>query len=251
MAAKPKTRPAAAGVAAAERALEVLTAFRTGDDALGLIELSERTGLVKSTILRLVASLEAFNLVVRLPDGRYQIGSEVVRLNSIYQESIDLGRHIQPVLADLAHRTGETATFYVRHGAERLCLYRVSSPSTLRVEVQPGMSRPMDGAASAEILRLFEKWPEAKPELPALPCYTSGATTPHVASMSVPIIGQGNLLVGALSLVGPDVRLSRDRADALSKTLLDAGATLSATLGGTTTDIYAVPIALASAKQTA
>lgn len=251
MAAKLKTRPAAAGVASAERALEVLTAFRTGDDALGLIELSERTGLVKSTILRLLTSLESFNLIVRLADGRYQVGSEVVRLNSIYQESIDLGRHIQPVLAELAHRTGETATFYVRHGGERLCLYRVSSPSSLRVEVQPGMSRPMDGAASAEILRLFENWPAQKPELPSLPVYTSGATTAHVASMSVPIIGQGELLVGALSLVGPSPRLSRERASELALTLLEAGAGLCGALGGSTDEIYGVALVLAGRKRTA
>jgi len=32
------------GVAAVERALELLTAFRPGDEALGLVALSERTG---------------------------------------------------------------------------------------------------------------------------------------------------------------------------------------------------------------
>ena len=49
----------------------MLTAFRRGDDALELTELARRTSLVKSTIMRLCISLEKFDLVERLDDGRY------------------------------------------------------------------------------------------------------------------------------------------------------------------------------------
>lgn len=234
------------GVAAVERALELLTAFQPGDESLGLVTLSERTGLIKSTILRLAVSLERFNLLIRMPDGRYQLGSEVVRLNTIYQGAIDLERHIQPVLAKLAAETQETATFYVRHGPdERMCLFRVNSPSTLRLDVQPGQSRPMDGAASAELLRLFEHWPDVKPVIPDLPMYTSGATTPHVASISVPVLGHGDMLVGALSLAGPSARLNEDRARTVALKLLQAGLSLSRSLGGNADSVFRVPIAKA------
>ena len=46
------------GVAAVDRALSVLSAFQDGDAALSLAELAERTRLYKSTVLRLLASLE-------------------------------------------------------------------------------------------------------------------------------------------------------------------------------------------------
>jgi hypothetical protein len=46
------------GVAAVDRALSVLGAFQDGDAALSLAELAERTRLYKSTVLRLLASLE-------------------------------------------------------------------------------------------------------------------------------------------------------------------------------------------------
>jgi DNA-binding IclR family transcriptional regulator len=241
-----KDRPALEGVAAAERALELLTCFRTGDKALTLVELADRTGLVKSTIMRLAISLERYNLLVRLHDGRYQLGSGVVRLGTIYQDSIDLEQHIMPVLARLAADTHETATFYVRHGDVRLCLFRANSSNSLRLDVQPGTQRPMDEAGSAQLLRLFVDWPDSQPSLPALPIYTAGATTPHVASMSVPIIGQGNRLVGALSLAGPEARLTEQRATELAYRLLRAGLELCRALGGDAEAIYRVPIALAS-----
>lgn len=46
-------------VPSAGRALAVLTAFRHGDGPLSLAELAERTGLAKSTIMRLAVSLQA------------------------------------------------------------------------------------------------------------------------------------------------------------------------------------------------
>ena len=65
-----KGQPAVKGVSAAERALAVLTAFRRGDGALSLAELAERTGLVKSTIMRLAVSLQLYP-PARTPAGRY------------------------------------------------------------------------------------------------------------------------------------------------------------------------------------
>ena len=49
----------------------------------------------------------------------------------------------------------------------------------------------MDNSASAQLLGLMENWTEEQPELPLIPIHTAGVTTPHVASISVPIIGQG------------------------------------------------------------
>jgi len=49
----------------------VLAAFRDGDRALSLPEIAERTDLVKSTALRLLASLMHFDVVQKLEDGRY------------------------------------------------------------------------------------------------------------------------------------------------------------------------------------
>jgi hypothetical protein len=104
----------------------------------------------------------------------------------------------------------------------------------------------MDASASAQLLALFERWPDYRPDVPPLPLYTVGVTTAHVASMSVPIIGHGDRLVGALSLAGPDARLSKNRAAELALPLLQAGLNLCRALGGQADAIYRVPIALAT-----
>src|SRR5688572_22404867 len=111
MAAKSRGRPAVEGVATADRVLTLLTAFRRGDGSLSLAELSARTGLVKSTIMRLAVSLEEHGLFIRLGDGSYQLDAEVLRLGTIYQESFRLEVFVRPVLEELVARFNETASF--------------------------------------------------------------------------------------------------------------------------------------------
>ena len=73
------------GVAAVDRALLILSAFREDDATLSLALLARRTSLYKSTILRLLQSLLRAGYVVRLPDGNYVIGPEPTRLAKMYQ----------------------------------------------------------------------------------------------------------------------------------------------------------------------
>ena len=212
-----------------KRALAVLTAFRRGDGALSLAELAERTGLVKSTIMRLAVSLQRYRLLARLPDGSYRLDAETLRLGTAYQQAFSLADHVLPALERLAAGTGETASFYVRHGEERLCLFRVESPNPVRMHVQPGDTRPLDGSASGQILR------HAGTGLPAdmpLPLFTSGATDPHAASLAMPVLGTGQELMGVLLLSGPVSRLTAERAAEVGGTLADAASKLTLACGG-------------------
>ena len=108
------------GVAAVDRALSILAAFRNGDDALSLAELARRTGLYKSTALRLLASLARSGMVERTEQGTWRLGAECARLGSLYGARFDLARIVRPALAALVEATGETASFYVRDGRSRI-----------------------------------------------------------------------------------------------------------------------------------
>ncbi len=230
---KVQAQPNVSGVAAADRVLTVLAAFRKGDEAVELAELAERTGLVKSTIMRLAVSLERCGFLVRLPGGRYRLVAEVLRLGAVYQHSLDLEPFVMPVLERLVAEIGETASFYVPHGKYRLCLYRIESPHNLRIHVQPGDIRPMDLSAIAQVLREFGR-PAAPGEAPSLdpPIYSGGITDPHTASLAMPVFGPGSRLVGALAVSGPLTRLTAERAAAIRHVIRDGGLELTERIGG-------------------
>src|SRR3954466_4474763 len=143
------------GAAAVDRALSLLLAFRQGDKALTLAELAARTGLYKSTCLRLLASLEHASMVARGADGRYALGPALARLAGIYAASFSIEEIVLPILRELTARTRESAAFHVRQGKSRLCLFRVDSPQVVRDHIGVGDVLPLQRGAGGKVLLAF------------------------------------------------------------------------------------------------
>ncbi|CAM5185264.1 DNA-binding transcriptional repressor YiaJ [Castellaniella defragrans] len=153
-----------AGVAAVNRALSILEAFTVESPTLSLVELSEKTGLYKSTILRLIESLESFGYIQRSSAGSYVVGAAPLRLAAVARNDLHPAEKIMPALRALAERTRESASFYVRSGDKRLCAYRVDSPRSIRDHVQPGQLLPLNVGAAGHVLQIFAD-PARDPDL--------------------------------------------------------------------------------------
>ena len=213
----PDSDPAPGGAASVDRALSLLAAFRSGDSALSLAELAARTGLYKSTALRLLASLEHANLLQRLENGSYALGGEVARLGAVYAASFSLDRVVLPVLRDLVVRTGESAAYHVLRGrgadAVRLCLYRVDSPHPIRDHIRAGDVLPADRGSGARVLAAFD--PERQREAGAKErkLYAAirergyyagvGDRLAEVAGISAPVFHADGKVAAALTLTMP------------------------------------------------
>ncbi len=78
-----------------------------------MAELSRRTGLYKSTLLRLTQSLKRFGYLEKLHDGIYCIGPEPLRLVRIHQQSVQLMDVLPPVMQRLVDSTGESSSYFV------------------------------------------------------------------------------------------------------------------------------------------
>ena len=121
------------GVAAVNRALSILDAFAVNDSRLSLAEIAKRTGLYKSTALRLIKSLEKFDYVHRSEDGAYQLGSKPFFLGSLYQRHFRTSDVVPPVLRQMVDQLKEGASLYVRDGDCRVCIsHRLHARRELR-----------------------------------------------------------------------------------------------------------------------
>jgi DNA-binding IclR family transcriptional regulator len=216
-------------VEAVERALTVLNSFQADKPVMTLGEIAAATGFYKSTILRLTASLERLGYLVRDESGVFRLGPALVRLGSIYRAGFNLGEAIRPELRRLVTATGETASFYIREGQSRVCLFRHNSPHSARHHLDEGAALPLTAGASAHVLLAFSgadiansktasskttsaKTAKAKSatEFSAKELavqqrghYISlGERDPHVASVAVPVFDLAGQFRGALAVSG-------------------------------------------------
>lgn len=221
-------------IAAVERALQVISSFRR-EPRLTLSELSETTHLFKSTLLRILATLERNGYVMRLDDGRYGLGGLLYELGSSYVASFRLEEVIKPALAELSETTGESASFYVRSGdQQRQCIFRVESPQALRHVIDVGQIVDLDRAATSQLFRKYDGSkirPTASTDYSTLCIATSGIGDPQTASVAAPIFGTDGL-VGVINVSGPVSRFTDAAASRILIKLAIISAKISGALGG-------------------
>ena len=218
------------GAAAVDRAISLLAAFRAGDKALSVTVLAERTRLYKSTVLRLMASLEHGGLVQRTAEGQWTLGPEVARLASLYAASFSLENVVMPELRELVERTQESASFHVRRGEQRLCLFRVDSSQLLRDHVRAGDMLPLEQGAGGRVLLAFGGARGRLYEQVRKDGYLvlAGDRVAGLTGISAPVWNAAGELVGALTLSLPEQRMKAR----FTKAVREAAARITQRLGG-------------------
>ena len=219
------------GVAAVDRALMLLGAFREGDRSLSLQELAERTSLVRSTVLRLLASLQHFGFIQRTADSRYTLGPAAARLHRLYTAAFGLETVVPPALRALVDATRESASFHVRQGEQRLVLFRVHSTQPLSDHSNAGDLFPLDRGSGGHVIMAYAGARGAlydrirRDKVIAL----VGDRVAELAGVSAPVFDAADRLVGAMTLTMPRTRYREKHI----KTVRAAAAELTRQLGGT------------------
>ncbi|MCX3308630.1 IclR family transcriptional regulator [Pantoea vagans] len=220
------------GVIAVEKALALLDCFKPGEESLTLTALAQLSGYHKTTVYRLMNSLERMNYVIRRDNGVYTLGPRLLYLGKLYEQSFHLASIVQPELHALATATGESASWYVIENDQRLCLFRAEPSEGLRETRLPGTFLPLDNSAIGQVLRYWGKNEPLFETVPELPLFTSGMRDPHIAAFSVPVFGEGDRLLAALALTGPSSRLTQAKCESgLGKLMKEAASRLSVKSG--------------------
>lgn len=220
------------GVAAVDRALTILDALT--DEKITLAELSKRTGLYKSTVLRLATSLERFGYMLRTEDGCYRLGSKVLYLGSLYQRHFRTSDIVPPVLRKLVEELHEGASFYIVDGDQRIVLHRVDAPRTVRDSVHEGDRLPINQGAAGHVLRAFSGARGERYDIIRETMYAAsfGERDPEIAAFACPVFRHGNQLVGAISVSGPRYRIEALGEDQIVPALFTHAQALTRTFGG-------------------
>jgi DNA-binding IclR family transcriptional regulator len=125
---------AESGVSSVVRALGILQAFGQVDEALTLGELSTKLGMPKSSVHRLVSTLEREGFLARHAEtGRYRLGLAVLRLAGPALASVDLREITRPYLEGLARELQDTVHLAVLDRGDVIYIDKIESPSRVQM----------------------------------------------------------------------------------------------------------------------
>lgn len=248
----------ARGTSVLTNGLAVLRAFSVEEPVQGVSEIAARVGLHKSTVSRILATLEGEELVERdQSSGRFRLGLGVIALAGPLLANLDVRRVAYPVLTDLSRRTGETTALMVWDGSEAVCVEQVASSHQVK-HTTPLGTRYRDAASSSvqvflaaldefAVRTLLTTGTVTYPGLDqaGLDAYlvrlqdvaakgyalNYGETSLEEVGVAAPVLDHRGQQVGAVLVSAPRFRVSAEQATAISDAAVAAADEISARLG--------------------
>lgn len=237
------------------RALTVLQAVAAEPEGLSLTDIAQRVDLPKSTVSRLLATMERFAVVERLPDSKgIRIGEGIVSMAMQMPFRRYLSAVARPIIQCLAAEIGEAASICLPDGERVLFVDQVQSQHHVQVRDWTGSRFPMHSVSSGKLF--MSEWvPAALDRYLSCPLerYTPrtvvepDAVRKHLSeiletgvswgvdeleigltAVSAPIRDPSRQIVAAVNLIGPSFRFPGERGRAeINESLIAAGKGIS------------------------
>jgi DNA-binding IclR family transcriptional regulator len=147
--ASPATQTTVPGL---ERGLKLLRLFRRTRPSITPPEIAHELKIPRSTVHRLLQTLEEMEFLRRADGGAYVLGPAVLSIGFEYLSSLDIVQLSNPVLSQLRDKTQSSAHLAVLHGTDIVYLSRHPSPSAVTSNVSIGTRLPAHATVMGRVL---------------------------------------------------------------------------------------------------
>jgi DNA-binding IclR family transcriptional regulator len=235
------------GVRSVQRALDILGLLTEERPSISLREIVESTGLAKTTVLRIVQTLEQ-NGLLWASGGGYLAGPGLWRWAHLAKHSWELPPETRKIIRDLAAELRETVNLYMVRDIYRVVVAQHESPQPLRHVVHVGDELPLWSGASAKVLlaeapeslllRIARSSPYGEGHVRRLRewidaavhdgyAVSHGERMEGLSAVAVPVLGRSGSVVAALTCSGPTVRFGDDAVARFAEALAQAAQHMS------------------------
>ncbi|WP_064445134.1 IclR family transcriptional regulator [Rhodococcus sp. YH3-3] len=241
--------------------LRLLESFSIAEPVLGVTDIARKVDLHKSTVSRMLSTLEGAGYVERHEDtGRYRLGLGLIALAGPLLATMDVRRVALPELEQLSARTGETSALMLWNGHEAVVVEQISSPKQVKHTAAVGTRYDTYASSSvqvflsemppAEIERLFDRRLLVGPDkqesrdeyLDELNttrrrgyAINDGRTSIEEVGISAPVRDHRGVMVAAVMLSAPRFRVTESMLEAFGLGVAESAWRVSARLGAPST----------------
>jgi len=136
------------------KADEILELLREQGE-MTVAQIATGVGEPRSSVYRLIATLEDMGFVEPGPRGGHQLGLRLFTLGKLVASRLAIIPLARPAMQGLAARTGESAFLMVRDGPRAVCLERVDGSRVRSLAVDVGARVPLHVGAGPLALLAF------------------------------------------------------------------------------------------------
>ena len=240
-----------------DRALEILRLLGS-EPEMRVTDLARRLEVHKSTVFRLLSTLQEHGLVEQNPTTeKYRLGYGLVRLAGAVVAELDLARASRSVLEELAVRTGETVNLAILQGDQVVNIDQIAAPNLVVNVNWVGKQTPLHATSNGKVLLAYLAEEERRRLLSRpLPRLTPRTITdPRMLekqlrriltdgyaftleelelglnAVAAPVYAADGRVQAAVSVAGPSYRVTPQRLSELGEMTKDAGAAISRRMG--------------------
>jgi DNA-binding IclR family transcriptional regulator len=246
------------GVQSVDRAFQVLEVLaRNGE--VGVSAIAAEIGVHKSTVSRLLGSLEEHEMVVQTYDrGKYRLSFGLLRLAAAVPERLEITEQGHAVCERLAAKIGETVNVAVLRSRYAIHLDQVRGPAAVGTHNWIGEPTPVHATASGKMLlahldvqrrheilgaAVLERFTEhtitsveaLDEELDAAKSLGYAVVVEEyetgLNAIAAPIRDYDGRIAAALSVSGPVYRFTQDRMRLVVPDVISAAAEISERMG--------------------
>lgn len=253
-------------IIAVQKAFQVLEALANRDNGIGAgtRELARELDMPKSTVQRILQTLEMSGVVVQDPESRlYSPGPTILEIGFSFVRKLDVRTIALPFMRQLRAESGETVGLTVRMGDGRLYVELLESAHELRAKPALGHNYPLYSGAPGRAILSFLNNEEIRRILrevevvqltPNTPVTTEAIwelventrsngfavafeeTMLGLNTIAAPIFDHRDEPMAALSISGPVSRFSETDMERLREPLLSSALAISRKIGSREVD---------------
>lgn len=241
--------------------IQVLRCFTVDEPLQGVTEIAGKVGMHKSSVSRILATLEREQVVERDTMSRkYRLGLGLLSVAGPLLADLDARRAALPVLRRLALHSGETSALVVWSGMQAVTVEQVPSPQQIKHTTPLGTRYEAAENASVQVLlaslpsddvrsllegggpifddsgpRAVERFMDRLGELTTRGyALNYGLTSADEIGVAAPVRDHRGETVGAILIAAPSYRVTADAAAQLGEQTVKAANQVSLRLGSTT-----------------
>lgn len=241
----------------AVRTMDILNLFIDHPE-LTFQEIIDLSGIPKTSVYRMLKSLEEMQFLEKGPDAKYRLGLIFLKFGSLVSSRLDLRTIAYPIMQELHDDVEEAVNLILRQGDEAVYIEKIDLKQKVRLYTAIGKKSPLYAGACSRIILSFLSEDEIreyvrKTELRKFALETitdeqqlyktieqarmDGYTVSnselenHTTSIAAPIFNHKGDVIAGISIAGMEANYKGDNINLFAKKVMKAADKISSYLG--------------------